>query len=73
MNDHSAAVGKIDRKRVSVATDLACLYWEAKLGAGRADIEAAGDAVGEEPGAVAHWLGAAGKSHIRLSRPARCA
>jgi hypothetical protein len=65
MNDHSAAVGKIDRKRVSVATDLACLYWEAKLGAGRVDIQAALDAVGEDPGDVAHWLGLARKSHIR--------
>jgi uncharacterized protein DUF3606 len=72
MSEISASNGKVDRKHVDLSTAVACLYWEAKLGAERGDIAHAIEAVGEAPDAVARWLSDAHKSHLRLSlvRPA---
>jgi hypothetical protein len=55
----------IDRQRVTLTTEVECLYWEAKLGAGRADIREAIDAAGSEPQAVERWLQETHRSHIR--------
>lgn len=57
--------GHIDREHVSLSDEVSCLYWEAKLGATRGDIRHAIDAVGVAPEAIARWLSAEHKSHIR--------
>ena len=50
------ALGKIDRVHVTLASETERLYWEVKLGARRADLEAAIAEVGDDPGAVGEWL-----------------
>jgi hypothetical protein len=47
---------RIDRSRVSLATEAERLYWETKLSARRSAIEDALAEVGANPGMVADWL-----------------
>jgi hypothetical protein len=65
MREPTASEGKIDRQHVNVEDDVACLYWETRLGAQRRDIRTAIEAVGEAPAEVERWLRDAHKSHIR--------
>ena len=50
------SVGKIDRNRVTRATEAERLYWETKLGASREALWRALDEVGDEPDAVRRYL-----------------
>jgi hypothetical protein len=65
MDELTTTNGKIDRQHVNLRDEVACLYWETRLGAERHDIRAAIEAVGEAPGEVERWLRDAHKSHIR--------
>jgi hypothetical protein len=47
---------RIDRHRVTLASETECLYWETKLGAQRDAIRQAMGAVGDQPNTVHAWL-----------------
>jgi hypothetical protein len=55
---------RIDRTCVSVATEAECLYWQARLRAGLADIREAIDDVGTAPADVQAWLAARRRSRL---------
>ena len=56
--------GKIDRKRVSAATEAAALYWCARLRTDRESLCAAIAAVGDGPEAVGTWLDGQGRCRL---------
>ena len=61
-----ASSARIDRQRVSLATEAEALYWEVKLGATRAAIAEALQEANDDPAAIAGWLAAHHKAHERV-------
>lgn len=61
-----AGSARIDRHRVSLATEAETLYWEVKLGATRAAIAEALHETHDDPAAVARWLTVNHKAHERV-------
>jgi hypothetical protein len=57
---------RIDRQRVTLASEAESLYWETKLGATRAAIAKALAEVGDDLPAVEHWLA---NHHLARERP----
>jgi len=55
---------RIDRTRVSLATETERLYWQARLRAALADIREALDEVGTAPPDVQSWLAARRRSRL---------
>jgi len=64
-----ASPARIDRHRVTLASEAENLYWETKLGATRVAIAQARDAVGDDPDAIARWLASRHLAHQRLADP----
>lgn len=61
--------GKVDRNKVSLATEVEVLYWAARLGATQAAIEQAVNSVGTSPDAAAEWLHSHNLCHERPAAP----
>jgi hypothetical protein len=63
--------GKVDRNKVSLATEVEELYWTARLGATREAIVTAVRNAGTNPEAAAKWLRVNRLCHERPPSPAQ--
>jgi hypothetical protein len=63
--------GKVDRNKVSIATEVEELYWTARLGATREAIETAVQKAGTNPEAAAEWLRVNHLCHERPPSPVK--